>query len=247
MLLLMTGFFAYAIYSLLRERKFAGLKSDFINNMTHEFKTPVTNIKIAGEILKNKIDAQPGLDVYVDILLKENEKLRQKIDQVLLGSSIDHLTRPALEIVDVHRIIADCAEAFQLRIQERKGVIVVRLQAEGYAVLADRERLTQAINNVIDNAEKYSPRIPHIIVETKDCAEGIEIRVVDRGMGIAPEMRRKVFGKFFRIRSGDQHNVKGFGLGLSFVKHVVRSHRGSVQLFSELNRGTAVRITLPKA
>jgi len=246
-LLLMMGFFAYAIYSLLQERKFAALKNDFINNMTHEFKTPVTNIKIAGEILKNKLADQAGTKVYIDILLKENEKLRQKIDQVLLGSSVDHIKRPALEIVDVHQLIADCADAFQFKIEERNGNILLEFSAENTSILGDKDLLTQAINNVIDNAEKYSPDPPHIVVRTRDTENAIEIDIIDDGIGIAPNMKSKVFEKFFRVRSGDVHNVKGFGLGLSFVKNVIRLHRGQVSLFSELNRGTEVRIILPNA
>ncbi len=136
-LLLMMGFFAYAISSLLKERKFASLKNDFINNMTHEFKTPVTNIKIAGDILSNKISDGDGMRVYVDILLRENDKLRRKIDQVLLGSSTDHVSRPAMEIVDVHQLIADCAEAFQLKVSERKGYIQLQFNAANTTILAD--------------------------------------------------------------------------------------------------------------
>jgi two-component system phosphate regulon sensor histidine kinase PhoR len=245
-LLLMMGFFAYAIYSLLREKKFAALKSDFINNMTHEFKTPVTNIKIAGDILKNKLSDHEGTNVYIDIMLKENEKLRQKIDQVLIGSSVDHMKRPALEIVDVHQLISDCADAFQFKIQERNGNLLLDFNAANAFILGDRELLTQAINNVIDNAEKYSLNQPRIVVRTRNQGKGIEIIIVDEGIGIAPAMKSKVFEKFFRVRSGDVHNVKGFGLGLSFVKNVIRSHRGKITLLSELNKGTEVRIILPE-
>lgn len=245
-LLLMMGFFAYAIYSLLREKKFAALKSEFINNITHEFKTPVTNIKIAGDILKNKTTDNEGTKVYIDIVLKENEKLLQKIDSILIGSSVDHMKRAALEIVDVHQLITDCADAFQLKMQQRNGNIVFAFDAANAFIMGDRELLTQAINNVIDNAEKYSLNQPHIVVRTKNRDKGIEIVIVDEGIGIPPEMKSKVFEKFFRVRSGDVHNVKGFGLGLSFVKDVVRSHRGRINLFSELNKGTEVRILLPR-
>lgn len=245
-LLLMMGFFAYAIYSLLKERKFASLKNDFISNMTHEFKTPVTNIKMAGEILSNKIPDQDGMRVYVEILLKENEKLRRKIDQVLLGASTDRVSKPAMEIVDVHQLISDCADAFQLKVQERKGKIQLELQAANTTILADKELLGQAINNVIDNAEKYSPTQPNIKVITTDEEQAITIDIVDEGIGIPSNMKSKVFEKFFRVRSGDVYNVKGFGLGLSFVKSVIRSHRGKISLFSELNKGTQVRIILPK-
>lgn len=245
-LLLMMGFFAYAIYSLLKEKKFAALKSEFINNMTHEFKTPVTNIKIAGDILKNKTADNEGAKVYIDIVLKENEKLLQKIDSILIGSSVDHMKRPALEIVDVHQLITDCSEAFQLKILHRSGNIMLEFDAANAFILGDKELLTQAINNVIDNAEKYSLNQPRIVVRTRNREKGIEIVIVDEGIGIAPAMKSKVFEKFFRVRSGDVHNVKGFGLGLSFVKDVIRSHRGQINLFSELNKGTEVRILLPR-
>lgn len=245
-LLLMTCFFAYALATLLRERKFSELKNDFINNMTHEFRTPVTNIGITGEIIRKKVPEDAGVNVYVDILLKENEKLRRKIDQVLLASSLDHFGRPSLERLDIHQLIAECAEAFQLKVRERRGRIQLAFNAQSNFILGDRDLLTQAINNVIDNAEKYSPGIPHIAVKTRDQKNGIEIDIVDEGLGIPRKMQTRVFDKFFRVQRGDVHNVKGFGLGLNFVRNVIRTHRGWVRLNSELNRGTEIRIFLPK-
>jgi two-component system, OmpR family, phosphate regulon sensor histidine kinase PhoR len=245
-LLLMMGFFTYSIASLLRERKFAELKNDFINNMTHEFKTPVTNIQIASEILKSKISDQNSR-LYIDILLKENRKLREKIDGVLLGASFDYRRKPAFETIDVHHLIKDCAESFHLRLKERDGHIQLQFNASSSIVLADRELLAHAISNVIDNAEKYSAKEPRIVLRTCDVADGIEIDIVDCGIGIEPKLRKKVFEKFFRVSAGNIHNVKGFGLGLNFVRDVIQSHRGQVKLISELNKGTEVRIILPKA
>jgi two-component system phosphate regulon sensor histidine kinase PhoR len=247
-LILMAGFFAYAIYSLLRERRFASLKTDFVNNMTHEFRTPVTNIGIAGEILKNKISSGDTLNVYVDILLRENEKLRNKIDQVLLGSSLDHAKKtPAFTTIDIHQIITDCAEAFKLKLEAREGNIHLQFNAANAFILGDRDLLMQALNNVIDNAEKYSPERPRIVVRTRDYNQGVGIEIVDEGIGIPETMTTKVFDKFFRIRSGDVYSVKGFGLGLSFVKDVVQTHRGKVTVLSQPERGTAVCIYLPGA
>lgn len=246
-LLLMMGFFAYAIYSLLQERKFSSLKTDFVNNMTHEFRTPVTNIGIAGEIIKNRLVEGDGNNVYVDILLRENEKLRAKIDQVLLGASAEFMKKPVLDIVNVHQTITECAEAFRLKIAERKGSLVLEFNAGNTIIQGDRDLLAQAISNVIDNAEKYSVNQPQIFVRTRNLGQGIRIEIADKGVGIAKEMKSKVFQKFFRVRSGDVHNVKGFGLGLSFVKGVVQSHRGRITLFSELHQGTEVRIFLPNA
>jgi two-component system, OmpR family, phosphate regulon sensor histidine kinase PhoR len=246
-LLIMMGFFSYAIITLLRERRFAELKNDFINNMTHEFKTPVTNIQIAAEILKNKI-SEPTLLPYVDILVKENNKLKGKIDQVLLGSSANYLKRTCFQAVDIHQILSECSEAFQFKIRERQGSLDLQFKATDSIVIGDRELLTNAINNIIDNAEKYSRGRPHIIVRTRDHQQNrIGIEIVDNGIGIEQGMARKVFQKFFRVPSGDLHNVKGFGLGLNFVQQVVQSHKGEVSLVSELKAGTEVRIFLPRA
>ena len=247
MLLLMMGFFAYAIASLLREQRFAELKNDFVNNMTHEFKTPVTNINIAAEILKQKYGELDGAGVYLDILLKENEKLRNKIDQVLTGSKLEFRNRHAFTSLDVHELIKDCAEAFQLKIRQRNGDLNLELNAQSQYILGDRELLAQAINNIIDNAEKYSPNNPRITVKTIDNNRDIEIIVTDNGVGVASDARPKVFDKFFRVSTGNVHSVKGFGLGLSFVKSVIDKHRGKVQLYNALNMGTEVRIILPKA
>lgn len=244
-LLLMMCFFAWAIATLLRERKFAELKSDFINNMTHEFKTPVTNIGIAAEVLKKKLPEGAGLDIYLEILQRENEKLRTKIEKVLLGSSLDQ-KKPSLERIDIHQLIADCAESFQLKVRERNGTLQLQLDATNSFILGDRDLLSQAINNVIDNAEKYSPNRPHIVVSTSDNDRTIEIDICDSGPGVPEELRSRVFEKFFRGQHGNIHNVKGFGLGLNFVKSVIQSHRGKVRLFSKMDAGTEVRIILPR-
>lgn len=167
-LLLMAGFFAYTIASLLRERKFAELKTDFINNMTHEFRTPVTNIKVAAEILRKKLSGEESTMTYLNILAKENEKLRLKIDRVLLGSIVENKERPSFAALDLHELIRSCAEPFQFKIQERQGNLALELNAQSQYILGDREMLAQALNNIMDNAEKYSPSHPEITVRTND-------------------------------------------------------------------------------
>ena len=188
-LLLMMGFFAYAIHSLLRERKFSSLKSDFVNNMTHEFKTPVTNIGIAGEILRNKLPENHELSVYVKILLKENDRLRSKIDQVLLGSSADHVRSNPFVKLDVHHLLADCAASFELRMQERNVLIDLQLNATNPAIAGDPELLAQAIGKVVDNAEKYSNRPPRITVRTCNLNDCVAIEIEDQGIGVPAAMR----------------------------------------------------------
>jgi two-component system, OmpR family, phosphate regulon sensor histidine kinase PhoR len=244
-LLTMFGFFAYAIVQLLNERKFSELKDDFISNMTHEFKTPVTNIGIAAEVLKNKIN--PEAKLYVDILLRENEKLRHKIEEVLYGASETYLQTQNFQSVDVHQLVKDCAEAFELKVQQRDGTLTVQCDATRSVILGDRHLLSQAISNVIDNAEKYSRRKPSIYLQTRDTPKGIEISVIDNGVGIPAVYRERIFDKFFRVPTGDVHNVKGFGLGLNFVKQVIEAHRGNLLLSTEVEEGTEIKILLPVA
>jgi two-component system, OmpR family, phosphate regulon sensor histidine kinase PhoR len=246
LLMLMMGFFAYAIASLLKERRFAELKSDFINNMTHEFKTPVTNIHIAGEILRKKIADDSTSKVYIDILLKENQRLRSKIDQVLLGSSLEHNDKATWEHMDLHKLLRDCGEIFHLKLSERNGKIDFDFLATEPMIVGDKDLLSQAFQNIIDNAEKYCADSPRIVVRTRDHSKGVEIDIIDNGIGIDPEYKAKVFEKFFRIRQGDVHNVKGFGLGLSFVRGVIENHKGRILLSSELDRGTEVNVLLPR-
>lgn len=245
-LLLMMGFFAYAITQLLHERKFAELKNDFVNNMTHEFKTPVTNIGITGEIIRGKLAKGENVDVYLRILSKENEKLRRKIDQILSGAAVDHLERPSLQQLDLHQLIAGCAETFDMKVRERQGRLNLVFDAKHSMISGNRDLLAQAVSNLIDNAEKYSPLPPQITVTTHDLGDRIEIGIEDKGIGIPHELRKKVFDKFFRGQRGNVHNVKGFGLGLSFVKKVIESHRGTIDLLSDINKGTHVRILLPR-
>ena len=143
-------------------------------------------------------------------------------------------------------MILDCAETFQFKVQQRSGEIQLEFNANDPTIIGDRELLSQAISNLIDNAEKYSIANPKIVVRTRDLGQEVEINIIDEGIGISPSMKSKVFEKFFRIQSGDVHDVKGFGLGLNFVKQVVRSHKGNIDLLSELHQGTEVRIVLPK-
>jgi two-component system phosphate regulon sensor histidine kinase PhoR len=245
--LIMMGFFTYAIIVLLRERRFAELKNDFINNMTHEFKTPVTNIQLAGEILRSKIRDNELLP-YLDILVKENSKLRNKIDQVLLGSAAEYGVRGTFERIDLHQLLHECSDAFQFKLKERSGTLELECAATDSIILGDRDLLATAINNIIDNAEKYSKGRPQIVVRTRNILHNkIAIEIADNGVGIPPSLIKNVFAKFFRVPSGDLHDVKGFGLGLNFVQQVIRSHRGEVNLISVVSKGTEVRILLPKS
>jgi len=240
-LLLMTGFFVFAILSLLREKRYADMKNDFISNMTHELKTPLTNIKIAHEVMsKTSISHQP----YLDIIAKANTNLEKKIDHVLRSAIHDFQSQKEMRLIDLHELIKECADSFQLRVEQKCGKIVLDLQATEAFVLGDREYILQAFTNLMDNAEKYSDDKPEILLETKSTDNEIIFSVKDQGVGISKAFQTKVFDKFFRVNNQNS-NVGGFGLGLSFVKDVITSHKGSVTLRSQQNVGTEVEISLP--
>jgi len=244
-LILMMGFFAYAIYSLLKEKRYMDVKNDFINNLTHEFKTPVTNIKIAADVLKNKYGHSNEDILYFEILQKENEKLQHKIEHILSAAANEKPTLKTPEKIDVHEVLRDCAKSFHLKIEQRNGVLTLDLDPDQPTIYGNQELLFQAFNNLIDNSEKYSPENPQIQIKSRKTEKGLVLTFMDKGVGIPFGDQKKVFDKFYRQEKGNIHNVKGFGLGLNFVKNVIRVHKGKIQLRSELNKGTEIDILLP--
>ncbi len=244
-LFLMMGFFGYAMYSLLREKRYTDVKTDFINNLTHEFKTPVTNIQIASDVLKNKYSKSNEDILYFEILQKENRKLQQKIEHILTAATSEQPLGKDFREIDVHEVIRDCAESFQLKITQRNGKLELALDEGQPTVFGNRELLYQTFNNLIDNAEKYSPDHPTIRIESKNTEKGLLLTIMDRGIGIPKEIQKKVFHKFYRNQTGNIHSVKGFGLGLNFVEKVIRAHKGKIKLSSEQNQGTQISILLP--
>ena len=245
-LLLMTAFFIYAILTLLRERRLAEIKEDFINNLTHEFKTPIANIELASEALKeNRVSAEKH-ERYFQIIHAENQRLKKQVEQVLQMGTIDkkelHLD---LKPINIHDLIQRLTASVGMRIKEKTGVLNMQLNATHAEVIADEFHLTNTVYNVLDNAEKYSGEHPKISISTKDEKDGLLISIRDAGIGIKEEFQQFVFDKFFRVPTGDVHNVKGFGLGLSYVKTIVEAHKGQISLHSQLNQGTQFDIYLP--
>ncbi len=244
-LALMIIFFAWAIFSLLREKRYADVKTDFINNMTHEFKTPVTNIALASEVLKSKYGTSAEDLVYFKILEKENKKLQQKIDRLLSSAVFEKTSITTFEKINLRHILTECAQTFEMKIKERGGIIHIDLPEKDVQVYGDSGLLLQAFSNIIDNAEKYSLHNPSIHIKSILEEKGIIISFTDAGIGIPGKWHRKVFDKFFRFRQGNVHNVKGFGLGLHFVRDVIKAHQGKILLKSAANQGTTVSIFLP--
>ncbi|MEO5977864.1 MAG: ATP-binding protein [Chryseolinea sp.] len=247
-LLLVIVFFAYTLFVILKQKRLSEIQKDFINNMTHEFKTPMATIAVSAEVLKDPgISKQPErLMNYALIIEKENFRLKQQVERVLQMARLDK-EEVALkkEVVAIHQLIDDAVKNSDLALQDRKGRIVCEQKATNDASEVDKLHLTNVLNNLIDNAIKYCHEIPSIIIRTRNLGENILVEIEDNGIGIARDNVRHIFEKFYRVPTGNVHNVKGFGLGLSYVKTIMEAHKGKITVESELGKGSVFRIIVP--
>lgn len=240
--------FYYTIATISKQKKLSIIKNDFISNMTHEFKTPISTISLASEMLNdNSIIKTPEKQArFVKMIRDENKRLSVLVESILQTSILDKgefkLKRAD---VDVHEIINQAILNTQLLVDAKQGTISVQLDALKSIINADKVHLTNIIFNLIDNGIKYTKDSPVILVSTKDIENGIEISVKDNGIGISKENQKKIFDKFYRVPTGNVHNVKGFGLGLSYVQAVVQKHNGTINVNSELGKGSVFKIYLP--
>ncbi|KAA3438494.1 sensor histidine kinase [Rufibacter hautae] len=240
--------FSFTLYTILRQKKISEIKNDFINNMTHEFKTPIATISLALDALVNpKVRKdEVRVDYYARIIKDENRRMHQQVEKVLQTAQMERRTlQLAFEEVDVHQLIKKAAEPFQLHIEQRQGTLDLKLDARTPYVWADPGHLANMIGNLLDNANKYSPNAPKIVIQTTTISKGLHISVEDQGSGMSREAQKKVFEKFYRVPTGNVHNVKGFGLGLSYVKTMAEAHAGSIHLRSELGKGSKFTLWLP--
>lgn len=240
--------FYYTIGTISRQKKLSVIKNDFISNMTHEFKTPISTISLATEMLGDEaVNKTPEKQSrFLKMIKDENKRLSILVESILQTSILDKgefkLKRSDL---DVHEIINQAIQNTQLLIDQRNGTITKQLAALNSVINADKVHLTNIIFNLIDNAVKYTLESPDIIISTRDTPDGIEISVKDNGIGISKDNLKKIFDKFYRVPTGNVHNVKGFGLGLSYVQAVVQKHNGTIHVESELGKGSTFKITLP--
>ncbi len=248
LVLVIIAAFSYSVFTIIRQRKLSELKNDFINNMTHEFKTPISTISLACQALSDK-DIPRSNDMYNDyiqIIGDENHRLGEMAEKILQTAILEkgnlHL-RP--EAIDIHELIADAIHKIAIQIEIRDGVLTKSLKAEYPLIKADKVHLSNVIYNLLDNANKYSPRKPQIMVSTADAENGIFMSVHDKGMGISKANLKRIFEKLYRVPTGDVHNVKGFGLGLSYVKFIVEKHGGTISVESEPGKGSTFTIFLP--
>ena len=240
--------FWITIRTILRQKKLSDMKTDFINNMTHELKTPIATISLATDALnKEKIQAAPELiSRYAGIIKEENARMHRQVERVLQAARFDR-REVALkrEVVDLHQLIREAAATFRLQIEERAGHIDLALEAPISQLWGDAEHLRNVLHNLLDNANKYSPDHPQITVRTQAGENGLEIRVTDQGLGISKADQADIFTRFYRVSTGNLHEVKGFGLGLSYVKEVVEAHGGQVSVESALGKGSTFILRLP--
>jgi two-component system phosphate regulon sensor histidine kinase PhoR len=240
--------YSSALFQLVKQRKIAEIKSDFINNMTHEFKTPIATINLAIDAIKNHkvIDDKDKVLRYLTMIKEENKRMHAQVENVL---RISKLEKNELNIskdrVALHDLVEDAITHVQLLVEDRQGYIKTFLEADKCTILANETHFTNVIVNILDNAIKYSPEAPKIEVYTENVGNNIFLKIKDHGSGMSKAVAKKVFEKFYREHSGNIHNVKGHGLGLAYVKKIVEDHQGHVSVESEKDKGSTFIIKLP--
>ncbi len=237
-----------ALNQLIKQRQISEIKTDFINNMTHEFKTPIATINLALDAIKSpKVqDAPETMKRYLQMIRDENKRMHAQVENVL---RISKLEKKELEIskesTDIHEIIEEAIEHVNLIIEDREGVIETHFSAKRTTVLLNDVHFTNVLVNILDNAIKYSPERPKIDVFTENVKDFVIIRIKDQGAGMSKIAQKKIFEKFYREHTGDLHNVKGHGLGLAYVKRIVDDHNGQIFVESEKGKGSTFIIKLP--
>jgi len=240
--------FVYTVRTIFKQRQFAGLLVEFINNMTHEFKTPISTVALASEALANPeiIKDESRLLRYSRIIRDENTRMRNQVEKILEMAALEEGDYELnVAPVDVHKVINEAIQNIALQIEKRGGKINCQLEAPQHVIEGDEVHLTNIIHNLLDNANKYSPEAPRIAITTANANASLHIRIADHGIGLRPEDQKRVFEKYYRVPTGNVHDVKGFGLGLSYVKLMVEAHDGTITVRSEYQKGSEFDIWLP--
>jgi len=240
--------FAMSLFFIIRQKKISEMKSDFLNNMTHEFKTPIATISLAADTITNPkvINDESSIRHFIGMIKKENSRMDKKVETILQIASLDKKEIDfKFENVSIHSIIERSVETIEIQVHQKNGKITLNLRAPEPVIYGDFEHLTNLVNNLLDNAIKYSPESPDITVETRNNEKGIILSVEDKGIGMTKSVQNKIFERFYRQSRGNVHDVKGFGLGLNYVRAIIDAHKGNVTLASEPGKGSRFDIFLP--
>lgn len=240
--------FLYTVLTILRQKRIAEMKTDFINNMTHEFKTPIATISLAVDSIQSpNIKSDPEkVGRFSNIIKEENKRMLVQVEKVLQMAQFNNKRlKLSVEYVDVHRLLTQAKEHIELQIKRRGGEVTIDLAAATHIIKGDENHLSNIFHNLLDNANKYSPEEPHIEIRTKDGNGGIIIEIEDHGQGMSREQIKNIFEKFYRIHTGNVHDIKGFGLGLSYVKAMVDAHQGQIHVSSRIGKGSTFQLFFP--
>ncbi len=240
--------FTYTITTIFRQKKLSEVKNDFINNMTHEFKTPISTISLACEALSDHDMRQSGefTENYIHVIVEENKRLAVMAEKILQTAVIDKgQMKMTKEKIDLHDVISEVIKNISIQVEIKDGVILKNFMAVNSVLEGDKVHLTNLVYNLLDNANKYSPKKPVIRISTENTSSGILLTIEDKGIGISKAEQKKVFEKLYRVPTGNIHEVRGFGLGLSYVKATVEEHNGKISLESEVNKGSTFKVFLP--
>lgn len=229
----------------LRERALMVQTTDFINNMVHEFQTPITNMRLAANLIRKKESAVDAKVMeYANVILAENAKMEANVNEILKIASLEHTAIEPV-MVDCHQAVEQTVRHFRLRAASSNGDIVLDLAAQRFTVMAQNEHIVLLVSNLIDNALKYSPEKPHIEITSKNEGRFWVMQVSDNGIGIDKGDIDRIFDKYFRVSTGNVHNVKGFGLGLAYVKKIAQFYGGSVSVTSDRQKGSCFEVKIP--
>ena len=240
--------FAYTINVIFRQKKLSEMKTDFINNMTHEFKTPIATISLAADsITSSRIAGDPNkVSRFANIIKQENKRMNNQVEKVLQMAQIDKRDFSLkVTAINLHDIIQRAVENISLQVEKKSGLVRAEFGATNPIIEGDVTHISNVINNLLDNANKYSPEKPDIAVISANKPGGVEVTVRDRGIGMNSEARKHIFDKFYRVHTGNLHDVKGFGLGLSYVKAMMTAHKGNIEVKSELGKGSSFILFFP--
>jgi len=242
--------FYLTVNTMLRQKKLSEIKNDFINNMTHEFKTPLATISLAVDAMKNEkvLSDKEKMNYFSSIIKEENQRMNRQVETILKAALLDRQdVNLMLKPTHVHDVIKDIADNFTLQLNDKSGKVEMDLEATNDLIDADEVHFPNLINNLVDNSVKYSKDNvpPEIKISTAANGRNMTIRLEDNGIGMSKETVKRIFEKFYRAHTGNVHNVKGFGLGLSYVKTMVDAHGGHIKVDSTPGKGSIFTLELP--